>query len=78
MKKLLFIFFFFTAFISCKKETPDTVYNLTIFHVNDVHGQIDNFSKVKYIIDKERQNTNVIVCCAGGYHKNRNLYNFTI
>ncbi|RLD50591.1 MAG: hypothetical protein DRI94_08225 [Bacteroidetes bacterium] len=65
MKKLLIIVFVILSFASCKKETPDTLKNLTIFYVNDVHGQIDNFAKVKYIIDQERQKTNVIVSCAG-------------
>lgn len=66
MKKFLFFLFVILSFASCKKETPvDTTKQLTIFHVNDMHGQIDNFAKVKYIIDEERQKTNVIVCCAG-------------
>lgn len=39
--------------------------DLTIFIVNDIHGQIDNFSKIKYIIDKEREVTNVIVTSGG-------------
>jgi len=39
--------------------------NLTIFFVNDVHGHIDNFAKVKHIVDAERQNTNVIVASSG-------------
>jgi len=39
--------------------------DLTIFIVNDIHAQIDNFSKIKYIIDKEREGTNVIVTSGG-------------
>jgi 5'-nucleotidase / UDP-sugar diphosphatase len=65
MKRLIFIWLFFSIFLSCKKETPESVQTLTVFHVNDVHGQIDNFSKIKYIIDKERETGNVIVCSAG-------------
>jgi 5'-nucleotidase/UDP-sugar diphosphatase len=51
---------------SCNKkdQRPDNNFDLTIFFLNDYHGQIDNFSKVKHIIDLERENTNVIV--AGG------------
>lgn len=52
----------------CSKEsdTPNAkTSKLTIFCVNDVHAQIDNFSKVKHIIDAERLNTNVIVASAG-------------
>ncbi|MBL4904642.1 MAG: metallophosphoesterase, partial [Flavobacteriaceae bacterium] len=51
--------------IDINQETELTTKNLTIFIVNDVHAQIDNFSKVKYIIDKERENTNVIVTSSG-------------
>lgn len=39
--------------------------NLTIFCVNDVHAQIDNFAKVKHIVDAERENTNVLIVSAG-------------
>ncbi len=38
---------------------------LTIFFVNDQHGQLDNFSKIKHIIDTEKQSTNVLVTCSG-------------
>jgi 2',3'-cyclic-nucleotide 2'-phosphodiesterase (5'-nucleotidase family) len=39
--------------------------NLTIFFINDQHGQLDNFSKVKHIIDQEKLKTNVITACSG-------------
>ena len=58
----------FITIFSCTKnnQTADnSTKNLTIFHVNDVHGQIDNFSKVKHIIDAERIKTNVIVASSG-------------
>ena len=74
MKKL-FTFYFFSIFliISCTTDNDNIgnipnepiSKNLTIFIVNDIHGQIDNFSKIKYIIDKERQKTNVIVTSGG-------------
>lgn len=52
-----------------ENETPDpeipSSKKLTIFFVNDVHAQIDNFAKVKHIVDAEKQNTNVIVASAG-------------
>ncbi len=38
---------------------------LTIFFVNDQHGQLDNFSKIKHIIDQEKLKTNVITACSG-------------
>ncbi|MCF6167593.1 bifunctional UDP-sugar hydrolase/5'-nucleotidase [Lutibacter sp.] len=62
------LFFFF----SCSNEgntpilTPQNkTKELTIFHINDQHGNLDNFSKIKYIIDKEKEQTNVIIVCAG-------------
>lgn len=49
-----------------KTSSPESeIKSLTIFFVNDQHGQIDNFSKIKHIIDAERESTNVIVACSG-------------
>ncbi|NQU86223.1 MAG: bifunctional metallophosphatase/5'-nucleotidase [Mariniphaga sp.] len=58
---------FLIVFVSCSKnDNPQTkVKQLTIFFVNDVHGQIDNFSKIKHIIDLEKQKTNVIIASSG-------------
>ncbi|WP_430814323.1 bifunctional metallophosphatase/5'-nucleotidase [Carboxylicivirga sp. RSCT41] len=61
---------FITVFLlSCSnsdKPNPEPVEkSLTIFFINDQHGQIDNFSKIKHIIDTERLQTNVIVACSG-------------
>ncbi len=39
--------------------------NVTIFFVNDVHGQIENFAKVKHIADKAKKTSNVILVCSG-------------
>lgn len=69
-----FLFYILIALISinCSKEqtviTPppeDTTKELTIFHINDQHGQLENFSKIKYIIDAEKEQTNVMVVCSG-------------
>lgn len=51
----------------CNKEEVlvDNPQNLTIFFVNDVHGQIDNFSKVKSIVNAEREKTNVLLVSSG-------------
>jgi len=65
MKRFVLILFIILSFASCKKNKNDVAKELTIFFMNDIHGQIDNFSKVKDIIDKERSETNVIVTCAG-------------
>lgn len=39
--------------------------NITLFFVNDQHAQLDNFAKIKYIIDQERKEHNVLVACSG-------------
>ncbi|MBE7648424.1 bifunctional metallophosphatase/5'-nucleotidase [Tenacibaculum finnmarkense] len=38
---------------------------VTIFFVNDQHAHLDNFAKIKYLIDKEKETKNVIVACSG-------------
>lgn len=57
---------------SCSKEnnnispTPiNKVKELTIFHINDQHGQLANFSKIKHIVDNEKKETNVLLVCSG-------------
>jgi 2',3'-cyclic-nucleotide 2'-phosphodiesterase (5'-nucleotidase family) len=59
---------------ACSKEsTTDTEIpssnspepQLTIFFINDQQGEIDNFSKIKSIVDDARQNSRVILACAG-------------
>ena len=73
MKNNLFYFLIaLLIFASCsdskdEKAPPvdDTVKTLTIFCVNDVHAQIDNFSKVKYIVDDQRIKNEVIVVSSG-------------
>jgi 2',3'-cyclic-nucleotide 2'-phosphodiesterase (5'-nucleotidase family) len=70
------IFFFIVILllsIQCSKDDnpvdiipdPSKDQNLTIFFVNDQHGQLDNFSKIKYIVDLEKQERGVIVACSG-------------
>ncbi|UII27139.1 bifunctional metallophosphatase/5'-nucleotidase [Fulvivirga maritima] len=47
-------------------QNPDaSVDSLTIFFMNDMHGQIGNFAKAKHIIDQERESKDVLVLCAG-------------
>ncbi len=69
MKKYSIIFIvLFLAFSSCKNESPpltDDAIELTIFSINDPHAQINNFSKIKYIIDEAEVLGNVIVVSAG-------------
>ena len=82
MKTIRAIFLVLLIFIlGCAKDnqlqnTPTK--NLTIFFVNDVHGQIENFSKVKHIIDAERAITNVIVASSGDlFSGNPTVDNYT-
>ncbi len=70
--KFLGLLLFVSILAACSKssDSPEipvdsTPKYLTIFHINDVHGQIENFSKIKYIIDKERESTNVLVVSGG-------------
>jgi 2',3'-cyclic-nucleotide 2'-phosphodiesterase (5'-nucleotidase family) len=73
MKNISIILLVIFSFVSCSKDngknkdkSDETIIkNLTIFFINDQHGQLDNFSKIKHIIDEEKQETNVIVACSG-------------
>jgi len=70
MNRILIVLAFFLAFfVGCSKnenkEVQPASKSLTIFFVNDQHGQIEHFSKIKHIVDAERQKTNVIVACSG-------------
>ncbi|MEP4534894.1 MAG: bifunctional UDP-sugar hydrolase/5'-nucleotidase [Cyclobacteriaceae bacterium] len=38
---------------------------LSIFYINDQHGQLDNFAKIKHIVDAARDTTNALLVCAG-------------
>ena len=76
MKKSIKFYFILSCsiilFFSCTKDEnttisppQDTLKELTIFHINDQHGRLENFSKIKYIIDQEKLETNVLVTCSG-------------
>lgn len=66
MKKILRLIIVLALFLpACSEDVIVESEDLTIFFVNDVHGQIENFAKVKHIVDAERQETNVIVACSG-------------
>jgi len=71
LKQIFLISLILVLILACSKESNNTptpqnnVKELTIFHINDQHGKLNNFSKIKYIIDKEKETTNVIVVCAG-------------
>lgn len=69
MKKIsIFLLTVIILITGCSKENEviqNEAKNLTIFFVNDQHGQLNNFSKIKHIIDLEKLETNVITVCSG-------------
>jgi 5'-nucleotidase/UDP-sugar diphosphatase len=62
---IVLVFILFGACSRSEDPKPEGPGQLTIFFVNDVHGQLDKFAKVKHIVDQERKQTNVIVACSG-------------
>lgn len=70
MKKYLIFLISVNLLLGCTKSEDDVpdysdARELSIFIINDHHGQIDNFPRIKYIVDQERQLKNVIVVSAG-------------
>ena len=68
MKKAFIFLLAVFIIVSCSKDPDNGINpekNLTIFFVNDQHGQLENFSKIKHIVDQEKQEGNVIVACSG-------------
>ena len=69
MKRLGIIWSVIFILLGCSRDTmieeESPSIGLTIFFVNDQHGEINNFAKVKHIVDKEELETNVIVACSG-------------
>lgn len=70
--KKLFLSLVVLTFTFCSTDnsttippSEDEIKELTIFHINDQHGRINNFAKIKYIVDQEKKETNVIVACSG-------------
>ena len=65
LKLFLFLGLLIFSSINCTKNTTDEPFdkNLTIFFINDIHGQLDNFAKVKHVIDKEEGN--ILFVCSG-------------
>ena len=58
--------------VSCSSDSGNdptapevTGERLTIFFINDPHGRINNFAKVKHIVDAERANNEVLLVSAG-------------
>lgn len=75
MKKNNFYFvnlFLFLLMFSCSPKNEDNGFQdenvekkVTLFFVNDQHARLDNFAKIKYIIDREKEKNTVFVACSG-------------
>ncbi len=71
MKKIIILLVVFLAIFGCSNSNNEVVTpensskNLTIFFINDQHGELNNFAKIKYIVDQEKLKTNVIIACSG-------------
>lgn len=69
--KLLGLFVLLIGIFGCADDpdittsSPTIDPDLTIFFVNDQHGQINNFAKVKFIVDAAKANGNVLLVSAG-------------
>lgn len=68
--RFIFLLTILLLITGCSKKEENKIVlpvekNLTIFFVNDQHGQLDNFSKIKHIIDLEKEKTNVMTVCSG-------------
>ncbi|MDW7692512.1 5'-nucleotidase C-terminal domain-containing protein [Flammeovirgaceae bacterium SG7u.111] len=70
-KQTIFLLLPFLFLFACKDEpTPvgsktGEKEQLTIFFLNDQHGQLNDFPKVKYLVEKERAAKNTLLVCAG-------------
>ncbi len=65
---LKYLFFLAILLQACHNNEPvdeGTTSILTIFSINDPHAQINNFSKIKYIVDDAELSGNVLVVSGG-------------
>ncbi|MEQ9403364.1 MAG: bifunctional UDP-sugar hydrolase/5'-nucleotidase [Cyclobacteriaceae bacterium] len=68
--QFVFSLLLISIFISCggddnvEVEQPGEQ-ELTIFFTNDMHGRLDNFSKIKHIVDTEKETTDVLLVSGG-------------
>lgn len=51
------------AFSCSNSNQKETI--LTVFHVNDVHGQLKNMAKIKHIVDAQKEKNPTILVSAG-------------
>lgn len=64
-----YILILFVLLSACKKDKKAlenlSTQNITLFFVNDVHGQLENFAKIKYIVEKEKKTSEILLLSAG-------------
>lgn len=72
LRKMTFLTLLFLAF-SCSKDSPKIpnpseagAETIVIFSINDPHGKIHNFAKIKAIIDKEKETESQVFFVSGG------------
>ncbi|MEQ9306058.1 MAG: bifunctional UDP-sugar hydrolase/5'-nucleotidase [Marinoscillum sp.] len=74
MNKLYLVFVLVILLFACQDEPLDNqklpsdadVDTLAIYFINDQHGQLNNFAKIKHLVDMERDtNEHVLLVCAG-------------
>ena len=69
-KSLLYFLLVTLIFTACdpsatEDQLPGSNNDLTIFFINDPHGRLNNFAKIKHIVDEERATNNVLLLSAG-------------
>lgn len=68
---------FSSLFVSCENIRKRSYeIELTIFFINDHHSQINNFSKIKYIVDEAKENKNIIIASSGDMFSGNPLVDF--
>lgn len=67
-----------TVFLSAceNRNKGEQEKNITIFFINDNHSQIDNFSKIKDIVDEAEEKGNVIIASAGDMFSGNPIVDF--
>ncbi|MBS0010629.1 MAG: 5'-nucleotidase C-terminal domain-containing protein [Bacteroidales bacterium] len=63
--------------VSCENSgKQDKETDLVIFFINDSHSQINNFSKIKHIVDEAKEKGNVIIASSGDMFSGNPIVDF--
>jgi len=72
MKRHSYLLILLSVFWSCSTTDPikiqgntESESSVTIFFINDQHGQLENFSKIKHIVDQEKLINPVLLTASG-------------